>query len=353
MRSMCQAILLAACQAVLAVHAQSGEAPQSVAPRQVDEPVQADAAAPPPPGIVDMDTVVVSGVQPGPGMWRVSKDDHVLYVLGTLSPLPKHMEWASREVEDTIARSQAVLEPPAVVMRSDIGFFRRLSLVPALLRARNNPGKEKLQDMVSPELYARWLVLKARYIGRDRGVEKRRPILAAQELYEAAIHKSGLQLENVAGKVVKKAAKRAGVPTVPAEAELVIEDPKAVLKEFNAITLADTGCFAGTMARIETDLDNMRARANAWAVGDIEALRALPFHNQYADCVDAITGTSLARRLGIDGLLARAEQAWMDAAEDALAKNAITFATLPMGEVLSDKGYLAKLRAKGYRVEAP
>src|SRR3546814_15920850 len=91
--------------------------------------------------------------------------------------------------------------------------------------------------MVTPELYARWQVLKARYMGRDRGVEKRRPILAAQELYEAAMRKSGLDLDNVVGKVVEKAARRAHVPIVPAEVKLVIEDPTSVLKEFNASAL--------------------------------------------------------------------------------------------------------------------
>src|SRR3546814_6833254 len=70
------------------------------------------------------------------------------------------------------------------------------------------------------------------------------------------------------------------------------------------------------MSRIETDLGNMRARANAWAVGDIEALRALPFHNQYVDCLNAITETGPARRLGMDDLHERVDGAWMEAAED-------------------------------------
>src|SRR3546814_18410445 len=132
-------------------------------------------------------------------------------------------------------------------------------------------------------------------MGRDRGVEKRRPILAAQELYEAAMRKSGLDLDNVVGKVVEKAARRAHVPIVPAEVKLVIEDPKSVLKEFNASALDDTECFSRTMSRIETDLGNMRARANAWAVGDIEALRALPFHNQYGDRLKALTQTDIGK----------------------------------------------------------
>jgi len=133
----------------------------------------------------------------------------------------------------------------------------------------------------------------------------------------------------------------------------VVKDPKAALKEFNASTLDDTACFAGTMARIETDLGNMRARANAWAIGDTAALRALPFHNQYVECVNAVTETGLARRLGIDDLLARADKAWVDAAEDALAKNAVSFAILPIAQLVSGDGYAAKLRAQGYVVEAP
>src|SRR3546814_16213792 len=124
------------------------------------------AAAPTPDDIVDMDAVVVSGVLPGPRMWRVSKGDNDLYILGTLSPLPKRMEWMSREVEDTIARSQAVIAPPSVAVHSDVGFFRRLALVPALLRARTNPGKRQPRAMVSPERSARRQVLHAAYKGR-------------------------------------------------------------------------------------------------------------------------------------------------------------------------------------------
>src|SRR3546814_9201667 len=94
-----------------------------------------------------MDAVVVSGVLPGPRMWRVSKGDNDLYILGTLSPLPKRMEWMSREVEDTIARSQAVIAPPSVAVHSDVGFFRRLALVPALLR-RSEEHTSELQSLM-------------------------------------------------------------------------------------------------------------------------------------------------------------------------------------------------------------
>src|SRR5690606_35375252 len=133
------------------------------------------------------------------------------------------------EVEAVIAEAKVVISAPAVVVDADIGLFRGMALLPAMLRARNNPGKKPLREMVSPELYARWEVLKARYMGRDRGVEKRRPLLAAQELYEAALRRSGLRMGGVVGPVVTKARKAAGVPLVDTTVRLEVDDPKGVL----------------------------------------------------------------------------------------------------------------------------
>src|SRR3546814_16198170 len=127
------------------------------------------------------------------------------------------------------------------------------------------PPRSTRTDTLFPYTTLFRSVLKARYMGRDRGVEKRRPILAAQELYEAAMRKSGLDLDNVVGKVVEKAARRAHVPIVPAEVKLDIEDPNAVLKEFNARALDDTGCFTRTISRTPTDLGNQPNPAQAWA----------------------------------------------------------------------------------------
>ena len=52
----------------------------------VDDGLGPGSAAP---AIVDHETVVVSGALPGPGLWKVRKDGHTLYVLATLSPLPR------------------------------------------------------------------------------------------------------------------------------------------------------------------------------------------------------------------------------------------------------------------------
>ena len=315
----------------------------------VDPPRQDESG----PRIVDHDTIVVSGALPGPGLWKVRKDDHVLYVMATLSPLPKRMEWESAGVESVVARSQRVLLPPSFTLDADVGVFRGLMLLPSLLKARRNPDGRTLRESVSPELYARWLPLKQRYLGNDRGIEQWRPIFAAQELYEAAMRKSGLAQDDVVDKAVRRMAKRHGVELRAVNFKLGIEDPKAAIREFQQTTLADTECFAKTLSRIEGDLETMRRRANAWATGDIDTLRALPVDNQYAACIRAVTETGLARRLGMGDLRPRVADLWIAAAEDTLATQPMAFALLPLSLVVAPDGYLARLQAKGYVVEPP
>lgn len=305
------------------------------------------------PAIVDLDTMVVSGAQPGPGMWKVSKGDHVLYILGTVSPLPRRMEWVSADVEGVIAGSQAVIEPPSVDLDADIGFFGKLTLLPSLLKARRNPDGKTLQQSVSPALYLRWLALKARYIGNDNGVENWRPIFAAQELYESAMKRAGLSQKNVVKSVVDTAARRYDVPRVSTKTTFKVSNAKAVVREFNQTTLADTDCFAKTLDRIDRDLDAMRVRANDWAVGDVAALRDSSLEDQYVACTRAITDSALAQKLGLANVRAKIAATWMAAAEKALVDNRQSFATMSIPLLLRDDGFIARLRQKGYTIEEP
>lgn len=354
-------VLFLAAIAALPVPARAEDPGRVAAPADAPGVPSADAAVatadpaalPPADDIVDLEAMVVSGAQPGPGMWKVRHGEHVLHILGTVSPLPRRMEWNSTEVEAVIAGSQAVIGVPSIVVDADVGFFGGVALVPAMLRARNNPGKRPLSEVVSPQLYARWLVLKARYMGRDRGVEKRRPLLAAQALYDAALDKSGLRTDGVVAPVLRRARKAGGVPLVETIVRLMVDDPKAVLKAFAESDLADRECFAGTMDRIESDLDNMRARANAWAVGDIDALRALPYENHVESCEEALTGSALAQRLGIADMRQRAATAWLENVDQALAEHPSSFASLPMHHLLGAEGVLETLAARGYTIEAP
>jgi hypothetical protein len=301
---------------------------------------------------VTIDTVVVTGAQPGPRLWKVSRGDHVLWILGTLSPLPKDMEWASGQAAARIREAQEILKPPSARIDSDLGFFGALTLLPSAMSARKNPDGKTLQQVLPAPVYARWLVLKQRYIGRDNGVEKFRPVFAANELWEAAIKRSGLSQGNVVWPVIDDIADEVDAKVTSPTITIKLEDPRKALKEFKGTALNDVACFERTLARLETDLVPMRQRANAWAVGDVKTLRALPYVDSQGACQDAFLSAAVVKQRGMADLPARIEAVWLAQAERVLAEHTNSFAVLPMKELLDEQGYVAKLRAKGYLVES-
>lgn len=323
------------------------------APMQTPPPAAAASAPPVPANVPLLAPVVVSGVVSGPGLWKVSKGDHVLWVLGTLSPLPGHIQWESREVEQVLAQSKQVLLEPRIKLKADIGFFGKLFLLPSAYGARKNPDGKTLDQVMDAPTYQRWLALKQKYIGNDRGIERWRPLFAAQELYRKALKGNGLSNDGGVPGAVAALAKSDGVPETPVQYRVEIKHPRDALKAFKAGAPSDMECFSRTLDSIEHDLPAMTARANAWATGDLEALRQLPDSHRRDACVTAITSAGFARQLGLADVPAQLEAAWLAAARDALARDDTSFALLPMDELLSPSGYLARLKAQGYAVQAP
>ena len=88
------------------------------------------------------------------------------------------------------------------------------------------------------------------------------------------------------------------------------------------------------------------------AVRLASSLRAMSLTDRSA-CWTAWANTDAARKRGANDIEARIRGKWLEVAETELAKNKVTFAMLPMPELLSENGYLASLRAKGYVVEDP
>ncbi len=302
---------------------------------------------------LDLDTVVISGRHPGPGLWKVRSGERTMWILGTQNPLPKRLDWDSANVQRRIAAAQEVLMPPTVDMDADVGFFRGLTLLPSLFKARKDPDGKNLSDVLPAAEYARWQVLKQRYIGGDRGIEEWRPVFAALELYSKAITRSGMTQDPMVSDAVRKAAKRSKVKITTPTLKIKIANAKAALREFSSEALNDQDCFRRTLDRIEGDLGTMAGRANAWAEGDVEALRSLPYQNQFTACSAVFTGTAIARKQGMQDIQSRLENEWLTAAEKSLGQNTSTFAVLPVSQLLQPDGLLERLAAKGYVIEAP
>jgi uncharacterized protein YbaP (TraB family) len=297
-----------------------------------------------------IDEILVVGEQPGPAMWKIASGDHALYILATLEPLPKRTVWHSKAVEDRIAMSQLVIEPPTV--SAHIGFFRSLSLVPSLLRARHAPDGKSLEQSLPHDMYIRWLGLRVKFMG-NHGDETMRPLFAAIDLYSHAIDAEGLTYDSNVWDRVSDIAKSKHVPVQAVKVEVPVDDPKQYIRDLSTIPPGrEIACLDSTMQLLETGLAAMRSRANLWARGDIEKLKSEKKFGDPDLCVDAVTVVP-SLHAEFEKIKAKTSGDWLRAVDGALHANVSTLAVLPIGEFLGADGMLEKLRAKGYEVVEP
>ena len=299
----------------------------------------------------DLGDVLVNGLQPGPGLWHVSDGEHDLWILGVLSPLPKAMEWRAAQLESLLGRSQALIAPPEA--RLSVGTFRALLLMPVWLQARHNPGKQTLQDVLPADTYAHWIELKARYMAHDSAVEQLRPVVASYELYRTALRKADLTTDDLVWRKVKAVARTKHVPVTTVDVDGTITDPRGALHQWQALPpTAEASCFADTLDRLERDIDQIRGRANLWAIGDVAGLRNLVDPDPDAKCLGLLRGVASFDD-PVQRVRRQEEDAWIAAARAALAVNRSTVAVLPISRLLKPDGVLARLREHGLAVSEP
>ena len=305
---------------------------------------QDDSAAQAPPAGIDQMTVI--GRYPGPPMWKVASGNRVLWIFGNLTPLPKGLSWDPRNVERVVARAQGVIGE-VEFSAPEYNPFKLIGLVRQARRLSRNADGAPLADVLPPQLYVRYTALHDRYTPRDRGSEKLRPAVAVQRIYDAALDESGLTTDRRRiSKEIRRIVRQHDVAATRMKFEL---EPQAVLADLEEVTPeTELKCFETALTTIETDLDAMKARANAWALGDVDALRRFDYPDPQGDCLAMLVSAS-----GMDELRRSVYAQWLAAAEAALAANETSFAVLPMRELFAVDGLLAQLAAKGYAITAP
>lgn len=328
--------------------AQTDPPPVPAEPVAAQESGQAADQAPP-------SLVVVEGKRPGPGLWKVSKDGHVMWVVGMYAPLPPKMEWDDARVDRLIGQSQEVLGPPGAGVGVGVwGGLKALTALPSIYGMVKNPDGAKLRDILPADTYARWSVLKDKYLRDNDSVESFRPFFAAQTLMQAGMKKSGLSGGTEVRKQIETLAKKRDVKLTQTGFSVQLDDPVSVIKDFKNSQMEDMGCFTKTLDRLEGDIEAARLRANAWANGNIAEISKLEYAEREDACNEAVFNSPAAQKhSAFQNLRERRLASWLKAAERSLANNTSTVAMLTMSDILGPKSYLAALQAKGYTVENP
>lgn len=298
---------------------------------------------------IDLQTVTVRGAQPGPALWEVRKGDHVLWILGTISPLPKYATWQWTQLEQALGKSSEMLEAPSARLKMPPSLFSRLALQPA---ARLNPGGATLESMLPADMYSRWRALRHEYLHDDDAYEFQRPIIVAEQLYTKALSAHGLTADTDVEDIVEKLARKHGARQVPVRYELVIRKVAKPTGGVDSDQQQGIACLDETMQIIEHDMPKLTERANAWATGDSTALQKLMQDSREPCVVSAING-DFEHQLNVNDLPQRINAAWVKEADLALTRNRRTVAVLTMEQLMSPVGYLATLRSMGYLVQPP
>jgi len=310
-----------------------------------------------------VEVVVVTGRQPGPPLWRVLNGENVLYIFPNLSLVPKGMEWESARVERVLAQSQeAIYEPDVTAVFSTPIFFNPANIFRGrrlFNRLTANPDDATLEEVLPPELFARYEALKLRYFPREDEPEEMRPLFAGTMLFERILDEeqlvSGGGIENEIGRLIRRTDDIVETKIqVTADLRGSFSELAARMERMVASLSSDLElkCFEQEIGRVETDLEEIKSRANAWAQGRIDQFRGIPLPGDVNDvCEDMLFESSEFETL--DQLVTELDRLWLEAAERALATNSSTFAVLDIVELLGEDGLLADLKARGYEVVEP
>ncbi|HEX3397729.1 MAG TPA: TraB/GumN family protein [Steroidobacteraceae bacterium] len=297
----------------------------------------ADAEQAPP----ALDEIVVTAERAGPGMWRVHRGAANVWLLGSISPLPRDITWRSKQVESVLqSTSQVLVQKPI-----GISIPRILWMLIADRKVLMVGGGKKIKDVLPPELHARFAAQRSKVTDDKEKWEHYRPIIAAAFLQQAAFHQVNLSMRLDLGAALRNLAKKHGVRVEEIKVAGV-SDMLEALKTMPAPT--ERTCVEASLTTVESGLPRLVDRAQAWADGNVERIENTPDLKEVDACRNALDAGK-----GAFDVIGRIRQTWLDTIENYLRSPGTTIAVVNLDLMLERGGLLDELRAKGYEIDAP
>ena len=326
-----RALLLAASAAVPAAIAQENGASRPAPVDVVEEEIQ------------------VVGDLPGPPLWKVIKDDHVLWILGTPQLVPDDLLWQSDSVERTLADSAEYLTAPdmRITLRNPVKAMRTLRKINRMQRI---PDDGTLDDLLPEDLYQLFSETRFRYAPKRDNFERLRPSVAAERLFDSAAESAGLESGRTIDLAIEKRARRHKVKKVPTGLSERYKDSPLLDLMQEVSASAEQTCLQALLQELDSQLKAHTRLAAAWAVGDLATLRAHPGNSATWACDSFALACEPEVLSQIES---RSWAIWLQNVDRALTDNDSTFAVLPLGDLLRPNGPLSWLRQRGYEVLEP
>lgn len=273
-----------------------------------------------------------------PPIWRVTMGEHVLWVVGTIRPLPAGFTkepWSGPRLAQVAADATTYVGPPMIETRisNPLAALNALRHYNALRRI---PRRETLADVLPAPMYDRFEQPRQQLGVRSRSVTRLRPMLAANELLEVALKKNGLTDRDFS-KSVRRLATRNGASAVKPQIKVSIGEAVVLIRSLpESIELR----MQATLDYLESGIQNAELTASLWRAGRLSDLYRYDY-SLVDRCADAAFSGDAA-----DGVRERAWQLWRQAVLDALQHHAVSIASLPLHELTKADSPLCTLPAE-------
>ncbi|MFL9840944.1 TraB/GumN family protein [Sphingomonas sp. ST-64] len=276
--------------------------------------------------------VVVTARNSGAPMWTVETPTGVLLVVGEIRNVPKATPWYPDRLERAAGGAQRIiLGTRAKVSPGDI-----LRLIFRGGKLTKLPDGKVAADYLDAPRLARLRALAVRY---EQDYDRRNFLMTAFDLLSRRLAFTR-DTGDDATDVVRKAARRADIPTHPV-GEMRGEDMLDNL--FAAAPETHLPCLDAAMAAAEIGPDIVTARGKAWTGFDIPAVMANPLETALGRCwpwTDDSFGGALRDQ-------------WVDAIDAAVAEPGVTLAVVPIRVLAEKGGVLDRIEARGLAIKGP
>jgi uncharacterized protein YbaP (TraB family) len=295
------------------------------------------AAAQVQPDWANIETVTVKG-EPGPAVWHLTRGNSEVWLLGTAGPLPKDMAWNRQYVAELFDGARAILFPAkADVNIVDAAWF--LVWHGSELRL---PHGQTLESGLSDDLRTRFIAARDAVGGDKSDYSSDIPIRAAIRLQQDLFTKTNVEPREPR-RTIEGLADAKHIHSEPVghfEAMDAVRDILKLSAEQQRV------CLSQAVDDVSWALAHSEKTSRAWAVGDIQGLKANFGESRLYNCV-----AQAVRAIGdID---AHNSAATVTAIDTALNQPGKTIVVIGLGLLLRKGGVLEQLEARHIAIEGP
>lgn len=285
----------------------------------------------------DIETVVVTASSGGPAFWHIRKGDSEIYILGTVSPMPEGMTWNSAHFAEIMHGARALYTAPT----ASSGFFETSWFLLTHRGLLSMPDNQKLEDTLPADLRTRFVAARsALKIDADE-YEDDPPVLTAMQLQQA--YNKAHRLENKEPwETVKRIAKENRVPVRPVGEYGAL----GLIKEMLRLPPeAQRECLREAVAYTEFSTAHNQALAEAWASGNVGAIKANYYPAGFGSCIK--------QAASFGKLNDRAVADYLKVIRESLAQPGKAVLLTDIGSLLRQTGVAEVLQKEGITIEGP